>query len=163
MDWNKYFMSIAALVSMKSKDQKTHHGAVIVGHNNEIRSTGYNSFVRGLNDNVPERQERPEKYHWFEHSERNAIYNAALHGVSLEGCTMYVSGVPCTDCARAIIQSGIKVVVALKKWDEVDSKLWSEHTVRTLEMFKETGVRLEYYEGEIIDNPHFLFNEKVIR
>ena len=75
MNWNKYFMSIAALVSMKSKDQKTHHGAVIVGPNNEIRSTGYNSFVRRLKDDVPERQERPEKYHWFEHAERNAIYN----------------------------------------------------------------------------------------
>ena len=84
MVWKDYFVSIAEQVKEKSKDIKTKIGAVIVGKDNEILSTGYNSFPRGLNDNVVQRQERPEKYFWFEHAERNAIYNAARIGVSLK-------------------------------------------------------------------------------
>jgi len=156
-------MSIVATVSMKSKDKKTHHGAVIVGKNNEIRSTGYNSFVRGLNDNVPKRQKRPEKYYWFEHAERNAIYNAALHGVSLDGCRMYVSGVPCADCARGIIQCGIVEVIALIREDNLDIKKWNEHSRRTIEMFNETGVVLRYYTDKIINNMCFLLDGKEIK
>jgi len=70
---------------MRSKDKSTHVGAVVVDDLNIVRSMGYNSFVRGINDDVPERQERPEKYFWFEHAERNAIYNSQL---SLRGCRM---------------------------------------------------------------------------
>jgi dCMP deaminase len=62
MDWNEYFLKIAETVKFKSKDQRTQIGAVIVGRDNEIVSTGYNSFPRGINDNVQERQERPEKF-----------------------------------------------------------------------------------------------------
>ena len=68
---------MANLVAKKSKDQSTQIGAVIVGPDNEIRSTGYNSFPKGLNDDLQERQERPEKYYWIEHAERNALYNAS--------------------------------------------------------------------------------------
>ena len=67
---------MANLVAKKSKDQSTQIGAVIVGIDNEIRSTGYNSFPSGINDDLQERQERPEKYYWIEHAERNALYNA---------------------------------------------------------------------------------------
>jgi len=77
IDWQDYFIGIANQVKLKSKDKNTQIGAVIVGEDNEVVSTGYNSFPRGIDDDVPERQERPEKYHWFEHAERNAIYNAA--------------------------------------------------------------------------------------
>ena len=103
MNWDDYFMSMAYLVAAKSKDIRTHIGAVVVGLNNEIKTTGYNSFVRGLQDNMPERQEKPEKFYWFEHAERNAIYNATLIGTSLKGCKMYTNGIPCADCARGII------------------------------------------------------------
>jgi len=163
MNWDKYFMSLAAVVSSKSKDKKTHHGSIIVGKNNEIRSTGYNSFVRGLNDNIPERQERPEKYYWFEHSERNAIYNAALHGVALEGCRIYVSGIPCTDCARGIIQSGIVEVIALSRGVKIDSDTWDEHTKRSIQMFKETDVKLRLYDREIISDISFFINSKEVK
>ena len=88
MIWKDYFVSIAEQVKEKSKDIKTKIGAVIVGKDNEILSTGYNSFPRGLDDNVVQRQERPEKYFWFEHAERNAIYNAARIGVSLKQSTV---------------------------------------------------------------------------
>ena len=70
MNWTEYFINIAHQVKLKSKDQKTQIGVVIVGKDNEIVSTGYNSFPRGLNDEVQLRQERPEKYYWFEHAER---------------------------------------------------------------------------------------------
>ena len=101
MNWVDYFYKIAEQVKEKSKDKKTKIGAVIVGKDNEIVSTGYNSFPRGIDDNVAERQERPEKYFWFEHAERNAIYNAARIGVSTKGCTMFLTcDIPCADCAR---------------------------------------------------------------
>ena len=73
MNWKEYFRNIAHQVKLKSKDKYTQIGAVIVGADNEIVSTGYNSFPRGIYDNEPLRQERPEKYYWFEHAERNAI------------------------------------------------------------------------------------------
>jgi len=150
-DWDSYFMSMAYLVAMKSKDNSTHIGAVVVGPDKEIRSTGYNGFVRKLNDKVPERQERPEKYFWFEHAERNAIYNATLTGVSLKGCKMYTNGVPCMDCARGVVQSGIIEVIVDKVWDNDNSEKWAENARRSLEMFREVGVNVRYWEGKLID------------
>jgi dCMP deaminase len=113
--WDKYILDIANTVSTKSKDPNTQIGAVIIDpKSNAIISTGYNSFVRGLNDHKPERSERPEKYNWIEHAERNAIYNAARMGHKLEGSTMYLSGrhFTCHECAKAIVQSGIKTLFA---------------------------------------------------
>ena len=153
--WDEYFMSMAYLVASRSKDKSTHVGAVIVGPNNEIKSTGYNSFPRGLNDDIPERQEKPEKYFWFEHAERNAIYNATLIGTSLKGCKMYTNGIPCADCARAIIQSGIKEVVVDQVWDSQNQDIWKEQAEKSLQMFKETGVKVRYWEGKLLDIEKF--------
>lgn len=80
MKWVSYYRQLANTVKLKSKDKYTQIGAVIVGKDGEIVSTGYNSFPRGLDDGLDYRQERPEKYYWFEHAERNAIYNAARIG-----------------------------------------------------------------------------------
>lgn len=147
MDWKTYFINIAHQVKLKSKDEKTQIGVVVVGKDNEIVSTGYNSFPRGIDDNVSERQERPEKYYWFEHAERNAIYNAARIGVSTLGCTMYMTcDISCADCARAIINSGISKVVfsrSTKPWPEI----WKQSAERSMKMFEEAGVEVEYYEG----------------
>ncbi len=150
MNWDDYFMTMVYLVASKSKDQRTHMGAVVVGPRKEIRSTGYNSFVRGLNDSVPERQEKGEKQHWFEHAERNAIYNATLAGTSLLDCIMYTNGVPCMDCGRAIVQSGIREVVVDKKWNPNTLEEWAERNRRTLEMFEETGVKLRYHDTKYV-------------
>lgn len=145
MNWKDYFRNIAQQVKLKSKDINTQIGAVVVGENNEIVSTGYNSFPRGIDDKIVERQERPEKYYWFEHAERNALYNAALIGVSTKGCTMYLTcGVPCSDCARGIINSGIKKVVC-EETDTTKGPQWVEHSKRSLIMFQEAGVEVEYY------------------
>jgi len=150
-DWDKYFMSMVYLVAMKSKDNRTHIGAVIIGPNKEVKSTGYNSFVRRLEDNIPERQEKPEKDFWFEHAERNAIYNATLIGASLKDCIMYTNGIPCIDCARGIVQSGIKEVVVDKLWNLTNKGEDLEHSKRTIQMFKETGVSLRYWEGKLLN------------
>ena len=105
-------------------------------------STGYNGLVRGVDDNKPERLERPTKYDFFEHAERNAVYNACLIGASLKGCVIYVTSMPCPDCARAIIQSGIKMVVTYKpEFDEnAPQNTWRDKLVFSEEMFKEAGI-----------------------
>jgi dCMP deaminase len=147
MNWKEYFRNIAHQVKLKSKDEKTQIGAVIVGADNEIVSTGYNSFPRGIDDSFAERQERPEKYYWFEHAERNAIYNAARIGAITKGCAIYLTcGTPCCDCARGIINAGIRKVYLEAGKVGAKSPHWDEHAVRSLQMFKEAGVEVEYYE-----------------
>jgi dCMP deaminase len=150
MDWDSYFMTMAYLVAMRSKDESTHVGAVIVGPDNELRSTGYNSFPMGIDDSRPERQERPEKYYWFAHAERNSIDLAARVGTPLEGCIMYTNGIPCTDCAFSIIMAGIKEVVVDSAWLNPERDKWDETAKRTKVMFEEAGVKLRLWDGELI-------------
>ena len=153
--WPDYFQSIAEEVKTRSKDKNTQIGAVIVNERNAIISTGYNSFPRGIDDNVASRQERPEKYFWFAHAERNAIFNAAYEGVSTKDATMYLTcGVPCTGCARAIIQAGIKKVYFKKgnlvtHSQKTNVEKWRAEAERSLEMFHEAGVVMIPYENEL--------------
>ena len=145
MNWKEYFRNIAHQVKLKSKDEKTQIGAVIVGEDNEIVSTGYNSFPRGIIDDISERQERPEKYFWFEHAERNCIYNAARIGVSTLGTTMYMTcGISCADCARAIISAGVEKIV-LRSGKGAMSPKWQESAERSNQMFKEAGIIVEFF------------------
>ncbi len=139
-------MELAFLVASWSKDPSTKTGAVIVGPDKEIRSTGYNGPVRGVNDDVKERLERPTKYDFFEHAERNALYNACLTGVSVKGCTMFATHTPCVDCARAIIQSGIQTVITnhLVIDEKTPQNTWRDKISVSAQMFKEAGV--EYIE-----------------
>lgn len=146
-EWLRYFINIAEQVKLKSKDRSTQIGAVIVGKDKEIRSTGYNSFPRGLDDEVPERQERPEKYYFFEHSERNAIYNAARVGIPLDESVIIVtSGIPCADCARAIINSGIKAVYCKTICTTKNKEKWNESQEKALQMLKECKVDVIFYD-----------------
>lgn len=146
MNWKEYFGNIAQQIKLKSKDKFTQIGAVIAGKDNEIVSTGYNSFPRGIDDEVPERQERPEKYYWFEHAERNALYNAARIGVSTKDCTMYLTcDMVCAECARAIINSGIARVV-LVRGGGTQQESWKDSCNRASIMLEEAGVEVEYYE-----------------
>lgn len=148
MKWEQYFHNIAHQVRTKSKDKYTQIGAVIVGLDNEIVSTGYNSFPRGIDDNVASRQERPEKYYWMMHAEQNAIVNAARIGVSTKGCTMYLTcGIPCADCAKAIINAGIvRIICEADLSFGARGNLWEEHAKRSLIMFEEVGIQVDYYE-----------------
>ena len=146
MNWKEYFRIIAQSVKLKSKDEATQIGVVIAGKENEIVSTGYNSFPRGIDDMREDRQDRPEKYYWMEHAERNAIYNAARIGVSTKGCTMYMTcGMPCADCARAIINAGIEKIVIEAGGTGAKDDRWIEHGHRSITMFIEAGMKIEYY------------------
>lgn len=139
--WDKRFLEVATLTASWSKDRSTQVGAVIVGSKKEIRAMGYNGFPRGVNDDIDERHERPVKYEFTEHAERNAIYNACYTGVSLDGCTIYITHLPCSDCARAIIQSGIKRVVV--KGDNQLRASWQTSSDIAAAMFKEANVKLD--------------------
>ena len=146
MNWTDYFLNIAEQVKLKSKDESTQIGAVVVGLDNEVLSTGYNSFPRRLDDTKQERQERPEKYFWFEHAERNAIYNAARIGVSLKNSTIYLtSGIPCMDCARGIVNSGIKTVYCKEVCTTKNKEKWEESQKKSLQLLLECGVVVNYY------------------
>jgi dCMP deaminase len=146
MNWTEYFLNIAEQVKLKSKDQSTQIGAVIVGVDNEVLSTGYNSFPRGMDDSLQERQERPEKYFWFEHAERNAIYNAARIGVSLKNSTIYItSGLPCMDCARGIVNSGIKIIWCKTICTTKNKEKWEESQSKSLQLLNECGVQVFFY------------------
>jgi len=153
MNWHEYFFDMCALVAKKSKDQSTKCGAVIVGPGNEVRSTGYNSFPRGINDDIPERQQRPEKYMWIEHAERNAIFNAARVGVPLVGCRIYQDWLPCTDCARAIIQCGISQIVvdnnSPKNGNKEWAKRWGDSLNISIIMLEEAGIEVNIYDRKM--------------
>jgi dCMP deaminase len=137
--WDDTFLDICEVVAKRSKDRNTKVGAVIVGPDNEIRSTGYNSFPRGILDNLSSRQERPAKYLYFEHAERNAIYNASRIGVSLRGCRVYIPWLPCAECARAIIQVGICQVVVREAGCPPH---WRDNCLAGLVMLREAQVVL---------------------
>jgi dCMP deaminase len=141
MDWDTYFMGHAQHCADKSKDRSSKFGCVVVGPDNEIRTTGYNGFPRGVNDDDNSRHERPEKYFWAEHAERNAIYNAARVGIPLKGCRIYVNGTPCMDCARAIVQAGIVEVIKREPSGDYQSR-WGEHTARINALFNESSVTM---------------------
>jgi dCMP deaminase len=139
--WDQYYLDICKVVATRSKDPNTQIGCVIIGPNHEIRSTGYNSFPRGIRDDVPERLVRPTKYLWIEHAERNAICNAARAGTATEGCTIYVEIMPCMDCARAVVQAGIiQVVVSATRMAQYSSEYYNEHFGMVEILFREAKV-----------------------
>lgn len=114
IDWDEYFMGVAHLSGMRSKDPNTQVGCCIVSDDNKILSMGYNGFPRGCSDeSFPWEREGAEldatKYAYVTHAELNAILN--YRGGSLEDSTIYVSLFPCNECAKAIIQAGIKCVI----------------------------------------------------
>ena len=113
ISWDEYFMGVAQLAARRSKDPNTQVGACIVSEDNKILSMGYNGFPKGCpDDDFPWAREGAfldTKYPYVTHSELNAILN--YRGGSLEGAKLYVSLFPCNECAKAIIQSGIKKIV----------------------------------------------------
>ncbi|MEX2300551.1 MAG: dCMP deaminase family protein [Bryobacterales bacterium] len=140
--WDRRFMDLAVHIGTWSKDRSRKVGCVIVGPGNEIRSTGYNGFARGVRDDIEERHNRPDKYLWTEHAERNAIYNAARLGVSLDGCRMYLPWFPCVDCARAIVQCGIAQLCAIEP--DLQDERWGDHFRVALEMLSEAGISVRW-------------------
>ncbi len=137
ISWDEYFMGVAILASKRSKDPNTQVGACIVNENNIIISTGYNGFPFGCSDDLYtwERTGADTKYKYVVHAELNAILNA--RGRNLTNAKIYVDLFPCNECAKAIIQSGIKEVIYL--YDKYSD---SEGTIASKRMLNDAGVKL---------------------
>lgn len=146
-DWDARWLDLAELVGSWSKDRSRKVGAVIVGADSRVLSLGWNGFPRGVNDEVDERHERPAKYLWTEHAERNAIYNAAAHGIGLAGAAIYLPWYPCTDCARAIAQSGITTVVCVEP--DADDPQWAAQFLITRVIFREAQVEVRFVSDRV--------------
>jgi len=138
--WDKRYLSLAKEVSTWSKDPSTQVGAVTVGSKKEVLSQGFNGFPRNINDTDERYNNRETKYKFVVHAEMNAIYNATYSGTSLDGATLYVYGLPiCSECAKGIIQVGIKKVV-VEKSKELNN--WNDSVKLSKAMFDEAGVKL---------------------
>lgn len=143
--WDSRFFDVCDLIASWSEDRSRRVGAVIVGSANQIVSTGYNGLPRSISSSdARHNRDAGEKYYWFEHAERNAIYNAARSGVSVENCSIYSSIFPCADCTRAIIQSGIARLNTTMPPEE-DQKFGRSFEV-ALEMLGEAGTELHVFE-----------------
>lgn len=150
-NWDLFYIGLAEMWANKSKDRSTGVGAIIVGPDMEQRSAGYNGFPRNVDDSIDYRHDRPSKYEFTEHAERNAIFNAARVGTPLNGCVMYLNWwpLPCPDCARAVIQSGITTVIGPDRPFQsglrsgaptAPAKDWDASFKTTLDMFREAGI-----------------------
>ena len=131
ISWDEYFMGIAVLAAKRSKDPNTQVGACIVSEDNVILSTGYNGFPYGCSDDIFPwaREGEDTKYPYVVHAELNAILNA--RGRSLAGSRIYVALFPCNECAKAIIQSGIREVIYLSdKYSQTPGTLASKRMLR---------------------------------
>ena len=144
IDWDQYFMGVAELSARRSKDPNTQVGCCIASPDNKIYSLGYNGLPRGLSDDEfpwGSKSKNPEetKYPYVCHSELNAILN--FTGRSLKGCRLYVTLFPCNECAKAIIQSGIKeVIYKSDKYDGTDANTVSK------KLFDSCNVKYTKYE-----------------
>ena len=135
--WDERFMRLARHVAMWSKDPSTKVGAVVVDSKRRVIALGYNGFPRGVDDSPERYADRPTKYAHVVHAELNAILNALG---PVEGCTLYVTLEPCTTCAKAIIQSGIRRVVLPDRDGEPRSeveKRWGEDQTLAYRMMDE--------------------------
>ena len=143
ISWDEYFMGIALLAAMRSKDPNTQVGACIVDDNNIILSSGYNGFPKGCSDDkFPwDRTGEETKYPFVVHAELNAILNSG--GKDLRGARLYVALFPCNECAKAIIQSGIKEVVYLS-----DKYANEKMTLASKLMLRTAGVKLTQIRPE---------------
>jgi len=142
--WDQVFLRLAKEVASWSKDPSTKVGAVAVGPKRNVLAQGYNGFPRGIFDYAERYNDKPTKYMYVVHAEMNVIYNATYNGVSLDGASLYVYGLPpCSECAKGIIQVGIKEIITEtqgipKKWE--DSWNFSKS------MFDEAGVTVRTIE-----------------
>lgn len=148
LSWDEYFMGVAKLSGMRSKDPSSQVGCCIVSQDNKILSMGYNGFPSGCSDDeFPwEREGEPldTKYLYVTHSELNAILNYS--GGSLAGAKLYVSLFPCNECAKAIIQSGIKEVIY-----DCDKYARTPGVIASKKLFDAAGVKYYQYKGSSRD------------
>lgn len=157
-DQKREYLAQAYRVALASPDLSTQNGAIIINSRGQT-AMGCNKLPIGVAV-TPERLERPKKYLWTEHAERNAIYNAASRGVCTEGATMFCPWFACADCGRAIIQAGISHIVGHQKMFDETPDRWKDSIAEALEMFWESGVSWELIDGDLGCEP-IRFNEQL--
>lgn len=138
--WDDFFVSLCNLWSTRSKDKSTKIGCVIVSglDNRTVVSQGYNCYPRGINDNLCYRQDRKFKYNYFSHAEANALSNALRNNTPVYDATLYLNKwLPCSDCARLIIQSGIHEIVT--PYVDIPDR-WLDNTAHSLLMLTECRI-----------------------
>jgi dCMP deaminase len=142
--WRNRYLLLAKHFSTWSKDPSTQVGAVAVSDYGLILSEGWNGFPRGIQDTQDRLGDRQIKYNYMVHSEKNLIYNATYNGVSLLNSNLYVYGLPvCSECAKGVIQVGIKSVYVLT--DSMNIRdTWVESWKKTTDMFDEVGIHYEW-------------------
>ena len=138
--WDNRFLELAKHISGWSKDPSTKVGCVVVGEDREIRSTGFNGFPRGIDDDASRLTDRDKKYPLICHAEENAIMHAARIGISLKGSTAYVTWPPCSRCARSLIQAGIEEIVYPET--KAIPERWLEDFNTSNGMLLEAGIRV---------------------
>jgi len=143
-----------------STDPSTNNGAIIVNDEGKVLSYGANHFPRGIK-NLPERWERPAKYQYVEHAEREAIFMAAREGIKVEGTIMYCPWYACPDCARAIIETGVREVVGHQFTIDNTPERWMGIINIAWNMLTEAGVKWRFVNGKIGDIA-IRFNESII-
>jgi dCMP deaminase len=152
------YLKMAYDAARKSPDPSTQNGAVIpyeaCGQLQVL--TACNEFPEGV-ETTPERLQRPLKYNFIEHAERSVVYKAAKYGIALTGKTMYVPWFACSDCARAIIRSGVKRVVGHKRMLDATPPHWKESIAHAMTMLKEAGIQMDLIEEKLNIEP-ILFN-----
>ena len=142
--WRNRYLLLAKHFSTWSKDPSTQVGAVAVSDNGLILSEGWNGFPRGIRDTQGRLGVRQTKYDYMVHSEKNLIYNATRNGISLLNSNLYVYGLPvCSECAKGVIQVGIKSVYVLTDTMNVRDT-WVESWKKTTDMFDEVGISYEW-------------------
>lgn len=141
-EWHDFYLRLAFFWASKSKDTSTKAGCVIVGQDKVQLSAGYNGLPRGIEPTERRLNERPYKYYWHEHSERNAIYNAARKGVELIDSVFYITGPPCASCARGIVSVGASMVVIPKCSNFAGRDDWREILEVGAEILQEGNVRV---------------------
>lgn len=139
---NEMLLGMAKSAALGSKDPNTKVGCLIM-RDQQVLSVAWNEFPRGVKD-TEERRQRPLKYKYTEHAERNAIYNAAARGVALVGSTMYLPYYPCSDCARGIICSGIRELVCHKP--DFECPTWGQEFRIAADMLFEAEVIVTFEE-----------------
>ena len=139
--WDIRFMNIAKESSTWSKDPSTKIGAVAI-KDNRILSTGFNGFPRNIEDSYERLNDKKLKYSLIVHAEQNCIYNATYHGLSLKDSDLYIYGLPvCNECAKGIIQVGIKRVIIFKTKEE---DKWNDSWSITKSMFDEANINYNF-------------------
>jgi dCMP deaminase len=137
----QYYQLAQQVANIFSKDPSTKVGAVLLAPDSyQVLSLGYNGMPRGIDEKELSKWERPTKYQYVEHAERNALYNACRHGTPLQGSIAVVTLFPCCDCARGLIQSGVKYLVTAQS--EVAKDRWSEQWKSSEAMLIEAGVEI---------------------